>query len=111
MMPTRLQYWFVLFAATAACAQADPLAPFAPPQSQILSQIKFTQRLDNQTPLTAELRDEHGEAITLEECIANKPTILVMAYYRCPMLCNQVLNSLARTLRGVNFRPGKDISV
>jgi len=36
----------------------------------------------------------HGKDITLGECIAGKPTILVLAYYRCPNLCDQTLNGL-----------------
>src|SRR5262249_5353897 len=37
--------------------------------------------------------------------------ILVLAYYRCPMLCNQVLNGLVDGLRGVRFDPGEEFQV
>jgi protein SCO1/2 len=37
--------------------------------------------------------------------------VLVLAYYRCPMLCNQVLAGVARSLMGIDFHPGRDIEV
>jgi protein SCO1/2 len=40
-----------------------------------------------------------------------RPTIFVLAYYRCPMLCNQVLNGVARCVQGVDFEPGEDIEI
>jgi protein SCO1/2 len=37
--------------------------------------------------------------------------ILVLAYFRCPMLCTQVLNGVADRLRYVRLEPGKDFEV
>ena len=34
-----------------------------------------------------------------------------MVYYRCPLLCNQVLNSLTRTLKVVSSAAGKGFEV
>jgi protein SCO1/2 len=90
---------------------ASDTPPLATPQARLLQGVKFEQRLDNQVPITATFKDEYGKPITLENCIAGRPTVLILAYYRCPMLCNQVLNGAARTLRGVNFKPGEDIAV
>ena len=110
-MNSCIAYCLTLIAAVATAVDDVPSPPLAPPQAQILAKVNFQQRLDNQTPIESELRDESGNAVTLQDCIAGKPTIIVLAYFRCPMLCNQVLSGLTRTLRGVNFRPGKDISV
>ena len=38
-------------------------------------------------------------AIPLQAYFAGRPVILALVYYRCPLLCNQVLNSLTRTLK------------
>jgi protein SCO1/2 len=100
-----------LILAVANRSLAKDTAPLAPPQARLLESVKFDQRLDNQTPVEAMFRDEQCRSISLEDCIDGRPTLLVLAYYRCPMLCNQVLNGVARSLRGVNFEPGKDISV
>ncbi len=37
--------------------------------------------------------------------------ILVPVYYQCPMLCNQVLNGLTRTLKPLSIDAGKDFDV
>jgi protein SCO1/2 len=101
---------FVALSGSVATAD-EPRFSLAPPQARILEKVSFTQRLDNQVPLGLSFLDEKDEAVTLEECIADRPTVLVLAYYRCPMLCNQVLNGLVRTMRGIGFRPGQELSV
>lgn len=83
----------------------------APPQAALLGGVQFKQRLDAQLPLDATLTDDRGRQVTLGECIDGRPTVFVLAYYRCPMLCNQVLNGVARSLRAIDFEPGKDFSV
>ncbi|HTU23669.1 MAG TPA: hypothetical protein VMG10_36870, partial [Gemmataceae bacterium] len=63
----------------------------APP---ILREVSLRQKLNSQVPLDADFRDEHGQTVTLGDCMAGKTTILVLAYFRCPKLCTQVLNDL-----------------
>jgi protein SCO1/2 len=104
-----------LFALMSACPvpaeSAEPVTPLASPQERLLRNVQFHQLLDNQVPMDAEFVDDQGRHVTLGNCIAGRPTILVLAYYRCPMLCNQVLQGLARALQGIDFQPGKDIEV
>ncbi len=40
-----------------------------------------------------------------------KPVILALVYYECPMLCNEVLNGLTGSLKGMSFDAGKDFDV
>ncbi|HYO25481.1 MAG TPA: SCO family protein [Lacipirellulaceae bacterium] len=88
-----------------------PAGPLENPQSSILSQVRFEQRLDAQVPVELEFQDDRGRRIALAECMAQRPTVLVLAYYRCPMLCNQVLEGLARSLQGIDLAAGKDFQV
>ena len=37
--------------------------------------------------------------------------ILALVYYRCPLLCNQVLNGLTRSLKPLSLDAGKDFDV
>jgi protein SCO1/2 len=57
------------------------------------------QRLGAKVPLDLPFKDEAGHRVALADCTAGKPTVLVLAYYRCPMLCTEVLNGLVRALR------------
>jgi protein SCO1/2 len=73
----------------------------APP---ILREVSLRQKLDSQVPLDADFHDEQGQTVTLDKCMAGKATILVMAYYKCPKLCTEVLNDLAAGLTDVRKR-------
>jgi cytochrome oxidase Cu insertion factor (SCO1/SenC/PrrC family) len=77
----------------------------------ILEKVKIEHKLDSQVPLDLPFRNERGEAVTLGEFFHGKPVILVLAYYRCPMLCNQVLNGVVDGLRGISFDAGTDFQV
>jgi protein SCO1/2 len=83
----------------------------APP---ILREVKLRQKekLNSQVPLDADFRDEHGRTVTFGDCMAGKTTILVLAYFRCPKLCTQVLNDLAKGLAGVRpWTMGEEFNV
>jgi protein SCO1/2 len=88
--------------------QDDPLKP---PEAALLGGVNFHQRLDQPLPVDVSLTDDMGKQVTLRECLAGRPTLFVLAYYRCPMLCNQVLNGIARTLQAIDLQPGKDYEV
>jgi protein SCO1/2 len=77
----------------------------------ILRQVGFDQRLDAQVPLELPFKDEMGQSVPLREYFGSKPVILVLAYFRCPMLCTQVLNGLERALLDVPFTIGKEFNV
>jgi protein SCO1/2 len=77
----------------------------------VLRDVGIDQRLDNQLPLDLTFRDETGATVHLGDYFDDRPVILVMAYYRCPMLCTQVLNGLVESLRGIDFEIGKQFRV
>lgn len=77
----------------------------------ILREVTLRQKLDSQVPLDLEFRDETGQTVTLADCTAGKTTILVLAYFRCPKLCTQVLNDLVKGMRGVPWNAGDEFNV
>ena len=95
----------LLAAAPAAANGADPQTPAA------LRDVGFDQRLNEQVPLDLKFTDETGAAVKLGDFFGHKPVILVMAYYRCPMLCTLVLNGLVQGMRGMPFTVGTDYNV
>ena len=76
-----------------------------------LERVGFDQRLGEQVPLDLSLVDEAGRQVKLGEFFREKPVILVLAYYRCPMLCTLVLNGLVQGLLDVDFDAGSDFQV
>jgi protein SCO1/2 len=77
----------------------------------MLRDVGFDQKLDAQVPLGLTFTDEAGRAVRLGDYFDGKPVILVLAYYRCPMLCTEVLNGLVRALLDVPLDIGKDFHV
>ncbi|HET6572423.1 MAG TPA: hypothetical protein VFG68_02385 [Fimbriiglobus sp.] len=64
--------------------------------------VDYVQRLGEYAPLDLTLYDHLAQPVTLRELAGGKPTILVLAYYRCPRLCNEVLIGLLDALKGVH---------
>ena len=77
----------------------------------IFRKVGFDQRLNQQVPLDLEFVDEKGKAVKLGDYFGKKPVMLVLAYYRCPMLCTLVLNGLAQAMRQIPFTIGKEFNV
>jgi protein SCO1/2 len=73
--------------------------------------VGIDQRLGSAVTLDAVFRDEHGAPTTLREAAGGKPILLVLVYYRCPMLCNQILNGLQEAVVGMNLRSGEHFRV
>lgn len=71
----------------------------------------FEQRNDAQLPLDALLTDENGQQVALGSYFSDKPVIVTFVYYNCPMLCNIILNSLADTLKEIEFVTGRDYRI
>ncbi len=76
--------------------------------------VGITQKLGGKVPLDLEFRDHHNRPIKLSECVGDKPTVLVLAYFSCPKLCTEVLNGLVgemKPLTRFDMRAGKDFNV
>lgn len=76
-----------------------------------LQNVGFDQRLNEQVPLDLEFADEAGKPVKLGDYFHGKPVILVLAYYRCPMLCTLVLNGLVQGMLDMDFTVGKEFEV
>jgi protein SCO1/2 len=77
-----------------------------------LQAVGIDQKLGDPLPLDAEFKDENGQPVKLGQYFKNgRPVVLALVYYECPMLCNQVLNGLTGSLKGINFNAGKEFDV
>lgn len=63
--------------------------------------VDYEQKLGQPVPLDLPLYDHEGNPVTLGQVAGGKPTVLVMAYFRCPRLCNEVLTDLLDALKDV----------
>jgi protein SCO1/2 len=91
------------FISTGMCAGSPPI--------NVLRDVGIDQHLGQQLPLELQFRDETGATVKLGDYFDGQPVILVLAYYRCPMLCTQVLNGVVDSARGINFELGKKFRI
>jgi len=77
----------------------------------LLHDVGLDQRLGDTIPLDLTFRDEHGHSVALREFFGQRPVILTLVYYQCPMLCTEVLNALLRSAKELPLEIGKDFSI
>ena len=114
---------FALLASLAAAAAFLSLAPSSaaqlasdPMQSvgvrpELLKQVGIDQKLNQSIPLNLAFRDENGQTVELAQFFGQKPVILTLVYYNCPMLCTQVLNGVESGLKELLTDIGKQFEV
>jgi protein SCO1/2 len=94
------------------------VAEIGPAQAQgdlpqdLIKKVGFEQKLDAQLPLDLEFTDSAGQNVRLGDYFGDKPVILSLGYYECPMLCALVRNGLFESLQGLEyFTAGEDFEV
>jgi protein SCO1/2 len=98
-----------LAAACALLAATEAQAALARPKA--LRDVGVDQKLDQPVPLDLVLRDESGRAVRLGDFFHEKPVLLSLAYYHCPMLCPMVLQGLVRSVRPLSWNVGKEFEM
>lgn len=78
---------------------------------RVIRSVAFDQKLDTQVPTDLEFRDETGATVHLRDYMGQKPVIVTLVYYQCPMLCTQVLNGLVHTMIESKLTAGTDFEV
>ena len=73
--------------------------------------IDWEQNLGSQLPMDARFTDQDGRELALGECFHERPVVLALVYYQCPMLCDLVFEGLIESLRALEHRPGRDFDV
>ena len=90
---------------------------FTPPETKTtappgLEGIGIDQHLNEQVPLNLTFNDEQGKPVKMGDYFhEGRPVILNLVYFRCPMLCTEVLNGLTSALKVIKFVPGKEFEV
>jgi protein SCO1/2 len=76
-----------------------------------LSRVKFEQHPGQQISRDLVFQNENGRALQLGELLGNRPVILVLGYYRCPMLCTLINDGLINALENLRANVGTDFDV
>lgn len=93
------------------------LIPFSAPllvaqnTSDQFAGIRIEQKLNAQVPLDVVFHDESGASVPLRAYFGQGPVVLAPVYFRCPMLCSQVLSGVVAGLRPLSLKPGRDFDI
>ena len=101
-----------------AHAQRPGQAPVgqAAPNDQIRSpeanEIEVVERRGERLDANLKFIDQDGREVRLGDFFdGERPVLLTMNYYRCPVLCNVQLNQLTETLRELDWVPGEHFRI
>lgn len=86
----------------------SPPANMRPPG---LKNVGIEQHLNDPVPLDLAFRDETGRNVRLGDYFGQKPVILNLVYYQCPMLCSEVMSGLESALRVLKFNIGQEFEI
>lgn len=109
--PTLLAF---VFLATAAWGQGMSRGIMSPPANVRppgLKNVGIQQNLNQQIPADLMFTDDLGRKVRLGDYFGQKPLILNLVYFTCPMLCGEELAGLESALRVLNFDIGKEFEV
>jgi protein SCO1/2 len=76
-----------------------------------LEDIGIEQHLNRPLPEDLTFVDDTGKEVRLGDYIGDKPMVLALVYYECPMLCTLVLNGMVSSLDVLTFDVGDEYNV
>lgn len=76
-----------------------------------LEDVGIDQNLGELVPLDLVFRDESDRQVELGEFLGERPVVLALVYFDCPMLCPMILNGLTSALKTLKFEPGAEFEV
>ncbi|GAB4424807.1 MAG: SCO family protein [Anaerolineae bacterium] len=106
-----LQFALSIWVTVAVLTGAHPVAAQEPLPQDLIKLSQFDQNLNAQLPLDLTFTDSTGQPVTLGEYFGDKPVVLSLGYYECPMLCSLVRNGLFDSLQKLDFTIGEDFQV
>jgi len=104
----------ILLFASLAWGQGMTQGVMSPPANvrpPYLTNVGIEQRLDGQIPPDLAFVDDAGRAVKLGDYFGQKPLILNLVYYNCPMLCGEELAGLSSAMKVVKFDIGKEFEI
>lgn len=61
--------------------------------------------------MSAEFRNHLGETVRLNTIVRDRPVIMCLVYFECPMLCKLAADGLVRSVAGLSETVGQDFDV
>lgn len=78
---------------------------------KLAEDIGIDQRLGESLPLDLKFTNEKGQLVRLGDYFDSRPVIINLVYFRCPMLCTQVMNGVLKSTNAMSLDMGEDYTV
>lgn len=88
-----------------------PMGAKAQEMPKFLKNAGIVERLNQPLPLAATFVDDSGKQVALDSYFHHRPIAMALVYFKCGMLCPQVLHGMAAGLKGTGLKAGKDFDV
>jgi protein SCO1 len=106
---TRIRVYLRAFAALLLFVMAAHADQALPP---MLEGVGVDEKVGRSVDLDLTFTAENGYPVVLKKFFnQGKPVILNLVYYKCPMLCNMVLNAQTQVLREIPWTAGNEFEV
>ena len=76
-----------------------------------LKRVGYDQHIGQPISPSLSFQDSDKHPVALGELLNLKPTLLVLGYYRCPMLCTLINDGMIEALQELRFDVGRDLNV
>jgi protein SCO1 len=76
-----------------------------------LKRIGYDQHIGQPISPALIFQESDKRSVALGDLFNNKPTLLVLGYYHCPMLCTLINDGLIESLQELRFNVGRDFNV
>ena len=87
------------------------VGPMAQQLPAYLEHAGIEQHLNQQLPQTATFTDDRGQVAPLSQWVGRRPTVMALVYYKCTMMCPEVLHGLATGLKQTTLKAGEDYNL
>lgn len=76
-----------------------------------LKRIGYDQHIGQPISPGLTFQESDRRTVALGDLFNNKPTLLILGYYHCPMLCTLINDGLIESLQELHFDAGRDFNV
>jgi protein SCO1 len=107
----RVSFFALAISMFVQCFCSHPVSAVSVPDE--LKGIGITEHLGDQVFLgDYTFKNETGKDVKLADYFhAGRPVLLTLVYYECPNLCNFLLNGLVKSLKTLDWTPGKNFEI
>ncbi len=101
----RMLPYFLLLLALTHSVLARGLSP------DDLKRVGYDQHIGRPISRALTFQESDKRTVALRDLFNSKPTLLVLGYYQCPMLCTLINDGMIEALQELRFNVGRDFNV